>query len=395
MTSNDNRLELQKRLQLRMKNKTDTTSQTTPRTFDQLPHFLQQVLPDNYTYIIKSYKELELENFPGAPMAAFDSTFYVNISSAEAIEEWRTAFHNKTGTIFRITRADKVKGIKVIYHKDFHCRHADIAAIKYMQKTYAQKAGQRRSRNTNCQCLAKIRLEKSRLILSHPCEIHLLYNHNHPLETFNLTPSTPSMVSSTSDESGKSTPQHNLDFDSSDTDYCHGIIKFMENPRRPNLLNQFAWMEPSSLAHLSQGEMNFGQVDAYGNDSFIGYPTQDENPQFQHHFTSPTTAVPVHFTAEQFLIQPNRVETIDNGIRSILKPTINGSIGSRFTTTSISDQQYLSQSSLCVEDRPSLKRSSVDQQGRETNSHFPLYKRRSTSAKRTDLIIGLAQGLSS
>ncbi|CAG8698177.1 6841_t:CDS:1, partial [Ambispora gerdemannii] len=28
----------------------------------------------------------------------------------------------------------------------------------------------------------KIRLEKARLQLSHPCEIHLVYNHNHPLE---------------------------------------------------------------------------------------------------------------------------------------------------------------------------------------------------------------------
>ncbi|CAG8500225.1 1364_t:CDS:2 [Dentiscutata erythropus] len=270
MSSNDNlssRLELQKRLQHRLKSRTDTTSRPTPRTYDQLPQYLQQVLPDNYTYIIKSYKEIDLEKIEGAPTAAFDSTFYVNIASTEAIEEWRSAFHNKTGTVFRITRADKVKGIKVIYHKDFHCRHADIAAIKYMQKTYAQKAGQRRSRNTNCQCLAKIRLEKSRLNLSHPCEIHLLYNHNHPLETLNVTPQTPSIASvgSTSDESGKSTPQHNLEFESTqddlhqssplsttfvlnkfhqfvkeidldilkgDNEYCHGIIKFMESYRQ-------------------------------------------------------------------------------------------------------------------------------------------------------------------
>jgi len=109
--------------------------------------------------------------FDNAPNASFDAQFYINIASIDEIEAWRQAFHTKTGTIFRITRADKVKGIKVIYHKDFHCRHADIAAIKYMQKTYAQKAGQRRSRNTNCQCLAKIRLERSRLSLSHPCEV--------------------------------------------------------------------------------------------------------------------------------------------------------------------------------------------------------------------------------
>ncbi|CAG8483695.1 11114_t:CDS:2 [Gigaspora rosea] len=225
---------LQKRLQHRLKSRTDTTSRPTPRTYDQLPNYLRQVLPDNYTYIIKAYKEIELEKFDGAPTASFDSTFYVNIASTEAIEEWRSAFHNKTGTVFRITRADKVKGIKVIYHKDFHCRHADIAAIKYMQKTYAQKAGQRRSRNTNCQCLAKIRLEKSRLNLSHPCEIHLLYNHNHPLETLNITPQTPSIASvgSTSDESGKSTPQHNLEFESSmnnDNDIYSSYNKISSN----------------------------------------------------------------------------------------------------------------------------------------------------------------------
>nr|CAG8433313.1 6230_t:CDS:2 [Entrophospora candida] len=194
------RLEIQKRLQERLKSRTDTTSRSTPRTFQQLPDYLKQVLPDNYTYIIKSYKEIELETFAGAPTAAFDSTFYINISSIEAIEQWKAAFHAKTGTIFRITRADKVKGIKVIYHKDFHCRHADIAAIKYMQKTYAQKVGQRRNRNTNCQCLAKIRLEKSHL------------NSTNNIMLTNI-PNTPSNASTSSDESGSNTPQCNLEFE--------------------------------------------------------------------------------------------------------------------------------------------------------------------------------------
>ncbi|CAH1760303.1 15698_t:CDS:2 [Entrophospora sp. SA101] len=200
------RLEIQKRLQERLKSRTDTTSRSTPRTFQQLPDYLKQVLPDNYTYIIKSYKEIELETFAGAPTAAFDSTFYINISSIEAIEQWKAAFHAKTGTIFRITRADKVKGIKVIYHKDFHCRHADIAAIKYMQKTYAQKVGQRRNRNTNCQCLAKIRLEKSQS----GGDIDLNSTNNIMLTNI---PNTPSNASTSSDESGSNTPQCNLEFE--------------------------------------------------------------------------------------------------------------------------------------------------------------------------------------
>ncbi|CAG8582026.1 8734_t:CDS:2 [Diversispora eburnea] len=337
-----------------MKNKTDTTSRTTPRTHEQLPHFLQQVLPDNYTYIIKSYKELDLENFPGAPPAAFDSTFYVNIASAEAIEEWRTAFHNKTGTIFRITRADKVKGIKVIYHKDFHCRHADIAAIKYMQKTYAQKAGQRRSRNTNCQCLAKIRLEKSRLILSHPCEIHLLYNHNHPLEIFNLTPPTPSMISSTtSDESGKSTPQHNLEFDS---------------------------------------------IDIYGNETaYIGYPSpHDHNHHFQPQFTvspTPTNAIPVHFSNNQF-IPTNHVDSMEDNHVTHYTSTPSPPIHHQYLTSpSLSSTSSSSSSSPSPSLRLSLKRSASDLQTQEIIS---VRKRRSTGVKRhitdmPDMIIGLTQ----
>src|SRR5256885_2235733 len=91
----------------------------------QPPHFLQQVLPDNYTYIIKSYKELELGTFPGAPAAAFDSTFYVNIASSDAIEEWRTAFHDKTGTRFCITNTGRVTGKKVMYNRNFRCQQAD------------------------------------------------------------------------------------------------------------------------------------------------------------------------------------------------------------------------------------------------------------------------------
>ncbi|CAB4423404.1 unnamed protein product [Rhizophagus irregularis] len=348
--SNDNpnsaasRLEIQKRLQQRLKTRTDTTSRPTPRTYQQLPNFLQQVLPDNYTYIIKSYKELELETFPGAPTAAFDSTFYVNIASSEAIEEWRTAFHNKTGTIFRITRADK-------------------------------KAGQRRSRNTNCQCLAKIRLEKSRLQLSHPCEIHLVYNHNHPLETFNLTtpatPATPSIGggSSGSDDSGKSTPQHNFDFDSStkcevdilkgnDTEYCKGIIKFMENHRRAralslshatSFLDQFSWPEPPNIHQHGH------QIQNFGNSQFITYPYHQQ-PQF--------TSVPVQFSgiaSEQFL--PQQLTTMN---------TTNFDTGIR----------------------PSLKRAATDQPTpRDIDPQHLLRKRRSTSAKMrpNDLIMNLSQ----
>ncbi|KAF0538395.1 hypothetical protein F8M41_007901 [Gigaspora margarita] len=409
-SSNDNlssKLELQKRLQHRLKSRTDTTSRPTPRTYDQLPQYLRQVLPDNYTYIIKSYKEIELEKFEGAPTAAFDSTFYVNIASTEAIEEWRSAFHNKTGTVFRITRADKVKGIKVIYHKDFHCRHADIAAIKYMQKTYAQKAGQRRSRNTNCQCLAKIRLEKSRLNLSHPCEIHLLYNHNHPLETLNITPQTPSIASvgSTSDESGKSTPQHNLEFESKldldilkgDNEYCRGIIKFMESYRQARAIslsnatqffNQMSWTES-----LNQ-DPHFGSIDAFpdGNEgSFIEYPPHH---QFSHQFTT----IPV-----QFSDVPN-----DHYLSHHGSPSQSTIINNDDSTNMVNfqhphQQQPQSQPQFAeipfpqstsisppLDKRPSLKRASTDPHVQEIDlQNVSLRKRRSTNSKRPNMnIIG-------
>ncbi|KAF0538396.1 hypothetical protein F8M41_007901 [Gigaspora margarita] len=432
-SSNDNlssKLELQKRLQHRLKSRTDTTSRPTPRTYDQLPQYLRQVLPDNYTYIIKSYKEIELEKFEGAPTAAFDSTFYVNIASTEAIEEWRSAFHNKTGTVFRITRADKVKGIKVIYHKDFHCRHADIAAIKYMQKTYAQKAGQRRSRNTNCQCLAKIRLEKSRLNLSHPCEIHLLYNHNHPLETLNITPQTPSIASvgSTSDESGKSTPQHNLEFESNDlhqssplsttfvlnkfhqfvkeldldilkgdNEYCRGIIKFMESYRQARAIslsnatqffNQMSWTES-----LNQ-DPHFGSIDAFpdGNEgSFIEYPPHH---QFSHQFTT----IPV-----QFSDVPN-----DHYLSHHGSPSQSTIINNDDSTNMVNfqhphQQQPQSQPQFAeipfpqstsisppLDKRPSLKRASTDPHVQEIDlQNVSLRKRRSTNSKRPNMnIIG-------
>ncbi|RIB17928.1 hypothetical protein C2G38_1391578 [Gigaspora rosea] len=410
MTSpNDNlssKLELQKRLQHRLKSRTDTTSRPTPRTYDQLPNYLRQVLPDNYTYIIKAYKEIELEKFDGAPTASFDSTFYVNIASTEAIEEWRSAFHNKTGTVFRITRADKVKGIKVIYHKDFHCRHADIAAIKYMQKTYAQKAGQRRSRNTNCQCLAKIRLEKSRLNLSHPCEIHLLYNHNHPLETLNITPQTPSIASvgSTSDESGKSTPQHNLEFESKldldilkgDNEYCRGIIKFMESYRQARAIslsnatqffNQMSWTES-----LNQ-DPHFGSIDTFpdGNEgSFIEYPPTH---QFSHQFTT----IPV-----QYSDVPN-----DHYLSHHGSPSQSTIINNDDSTTMVNFQQpqqlpqpqpqfteipFPQSTSISppLDKRPSLKRAATDPHVQEIDLHnVALRKKRSTNSKRPNInIIG-------
>ncbi|CAG8719871.1 6794_t:CDS:2 [Racocetra fulgida] len=288
-----------------------------------------------------------------------------------------------------------------------------------MQKTYAQKAGQRRSRNTNCQCLAKIRLEKSRLNLSHPCEVHLLYNHNHPLETLNITPQTPSIASvgSTSDESGKSTPQHNLEFESSmnndndlyssydnishaqddlqpphqssppsttfvlnkfhqfvkeidldilkgDNEYCRGIIKFMESYRQARAIglsnatqffNQLSWTDS-----LNQGA-HIGSIDTFsdGNEgSFIEY---SPHHQFPHH---QFTTIPVQFS-------------------------------------NVPNDQYLphhhgspSQSAIINDDstaiRPSLKRAATDQPIQEIDpQNVNLRKRRSTSAKRQNLnIIG-------
>ncbi|CAG8608629.1 104_t:CDS:2 [Funneliformis mosseae] len=442
------RLEIQKRIQQRLKTRTDTTSRPTPRTYQQLPHFLQQVLPDNYTYIIKSYKELELESFSGAPTAAFDSTFYVNIASSEAIEEWRSAFHNKTGTIFRITRADKVKGIKVIYHKDFHCRHADIAAIKYMQKTYAQKAGQRRSRNTNCQCLAKIRLEKSRLQLSHPCEIHLVYNHNHPLETFNLAPATPATPieagSPGNDESGKDTSQ-DFDFDSPISKLNFNFLfslfsvedySSIENDNFSNedITTTARKINPHQQTSSFSSCTNSSQISTINTVSFAA-KTFSEFQQFvkecevdilkggdaeyckgiikfmasHKRARAQSLSHAASFLNQFSWPEPTNIEQHSHQIQNFGSPqfiTYPYHHQPQFTSvpvqfSGIASEQFLPQQMTTINEtdfetdvRPSLKRAATDQpMARDFDPHTLLRKRRSTSAKmrQNDLILNLSQ----
>ena len=63
-------------------------------SWNSLQSSLQSVFPndENYTYVIESYKELQQENFIGAPDYAFEVQVQINISSEEGAKQWLSKF---------------------------------------------------------------------------------------------------------------------------------------------------------------------------------------------------------------------------------------------------------------------------------------------------------------
>lgn len=200
-----------------------------------------------------------------------------------------------------------------------------------------------------------------------------------------------------------------------EADYCHGIIKLMENTRRTramslshatNFINPFTtWMEQSHPSfttatphHCNNEVNNFSQVDIYGNEAaFIGYPSPHDQG---HHFQPQFPVSPVHFssiaTSEQF-IPTNHIPTVESETSKYSDH--HQYLPSHQSTTMIaSPSPSLSSSSSpsppLSSPLRSLKRSAADLQTQEIIS---ARKRRSTGVKRPEIpdipnmIIGLSQ----
>ena len=173
-------------------------------SWNSLQSSLQSVFPndENYTYVIESYKELQQENFIGAPDYAFEVQVRINISSEEGAKQWLSKFFSHSYCTYRHTRGvtNKVKCKRVLYKAFMHCQH--------QQKTLTPKQAERpkkcsakrpllqsvRKKKTSCPSALKITVtiptkkDKRRAILkpeliSHATTLTLLHSHNHPINS--------------------------------------------------------------------------------------------------------------------------------------------------------------------------------------------------------------------
>jgi len=96
-----------------------------------LPEFLKLILPQNYTYLIKSFNELPLfqtaENFE---IPQFELDAFVDVNDNEKASEWFKAFESRSKTTMPETKRYEIKGKHVLFQEMRHCIHSDMVKKK-------------------------------------------------------------------------------------------------------------------------------------------------------------------------------------------------------------------------------------------------------------------------
>ena len=81
-----------------------------------MPESLKLILPQNYTYLIKTFNELQLyrtaENFE---VPQFELDVFVNVSNNEKASEWFKAFEFKSKITMPESKHYEIKGKKVLF----------------------------------------------------------------------------------------------------------------------------------------------------------------------------------------------------------------------------------------------------------------------------------------
>ena len=74
----------------------------------QLPCYIQDVLPDKYSYQFSSFEYLCEHN------KAFHATMLINVHSEEMAKQWLKEHEHQTDVTYHITRGVPIKGQKVL-----------------------------------------------------------------------------------------------------------------------------------------------------------------------------------------------------------------------------------------------------------------------------------------
>ena len=147
----------------------------------QLPPPISNLLPTNYTYIFKFFRQLDGQE------VAFDTKFYVNVNTEIGAKKWMREFEEKTSTTYQITKGTKTLGKKVLYKTVRHCMHKRKKSNKPSKNNRSEIT--RRDKKTDCSSTLLLRVHNksksnSRVSWStHPCEVNLLWQHNHSIHS--------------------------------------------------------------------------------------------------------------------------------------------------------------------------------------------------------------------
>lgn len=174
------------------------------QSWNQLQSSLQTVFPNDkrYTYVVESYKELQREEFTGAPAYTFEAQVRINIGNESDAKQWLSKVYSHSKCTFKHTRrvGNKTKGKRILHKAYLHCQH-QRKALTLKQTEQPKKKPLKhpllqnlRNKKTSCPSTIKLtvniptkkdkRAAKLRpYLLSHTTVVNILHNHNHPIDS--------------------------------------------------------------------------------------------------------------------------------------------------------------------------------------------------------------------
>ncbi len=141
---------------------------------NDLPPILHGLLPISYNYIFRNITMAKNGS-------ACSVTFLTNAISQASATQWIADFQERTKTTYRITRGVQSKGKRVLYKTIRHCQHKRKSTKRMLKRPDS-------IRNKKTECVSTFTLKvynataSKSIYHTHPCEINLIWDHNHSLE---------------------------------------------------------------------------------------------------------------------------------------------------------------------------------------------------------------------
>ena len=173
-----------------------------PVSWDNLPFFLQSVIPsdEEYSYIIEECNELSAEGFSGAPSNRFTATLRNNLNNGQEAKDWIDKMCNHSKCTYRITRTYKPSLRQILWHTDMHCQHQrkplstkQLAAKALSKKETNPLMGELRQKKTTCPSSLILKVQSpikkelyschTNFCCSHKGYLQLNFTHSHPLQS--------------------------------------------------------------------------------------------------------------------------------------------------------------------------------------------------------------------
>ena len=132
--------------------------------------------------VIATYIFQRLNHTQNSNNLAFSATIFINTASEEVATEWIKDLEAYTATTYRVTRGNRVKGCRILYKSDRHCKHKRKTSSKYKPEKTQSLQGDKK---TECPAhfTIKVHNTKARHYITHPCEVTITWDHNHSTQS--------------------------------------------------------------------------------------------------------------------------------------------------------------------------------------------------------------------